>query len=407
MRKNLKYVLGVLLMLALVSLMAMPTYAKKAAKPKLSATKVVLIKKDTTTLKVKNYKGSVKWKTSKKAVATVSTKGKITAKKAGKANITATCGGKKLTCKVTVEDPKMSLAKLSVEEGATATLALNGNTQKITWSSSNKSVATVANGVVTGVTAGTAKITAKVGKHKYTCTVTVTPGFSESDYSVVYGTKETYVEFKFDASEVTKAQLEEEGFTVENGVASKTCICDTATYTFKRLPKNLNELKKIKLDKMFGPMAATISILPTWEDMNAQQGGMYNHPIYSLFEYCQGGNAISNAQKSGVYFSMQGTLNKGKYCYFKGATPANKYTPNVPYTFTLVEGPYILPAVSTPFGNKPERHMVLIEFAGDDSQRYCDVYKSAKDGNWYCWLDQWCHLVSSIKDYETVWAPMK
>ena len=54
------------------------------------------------TLKVRGTKKKVKWKTSKKSVATVNAKGKVTGKKAGKAVVTAKVKGKTLKCKVTV-----------------------------------------------------------------------------------------------------------------------------------------------------------------------------------------------------------------------------------------------------------------------------------------------------------------
>lgn len=47
-------------------------------------------------------KKKVSWKSSKKSVATVSAKGKVTAKKVGKAKITAKVAGKKYVCKVNV-----------------------------------------------------------------------------------------------------------------------------------------------------------------------------------------------------------------------------------------------------------------------------------------------------------------
>ena len=58
----------------------------------------------------------------------------------------------------------------------TATVApSNATNQNVTWSSSNTSVATVAqNGVVTGVAGGTAKITAKTSDGGYTASVTIT-----------------------------------------------------------------------------------------------------------------------------------------------------------------------------------------------------------------------------------------
>ena len=50
-----------------------------------------------------SYQTTVKYTTSNKKVATVSKKGVITAKKAGKATITVTCGKIKKTCKITVK----------------------------------------------------------------------------------------------------------------------------------------------------------------------------------------------------------------------------------------------------------------------------------------------------------------
>lgn len=55
-----------------------------------------------------NNISGVKWKSSKKSVATVSSAGTIKAKKKGTATITATVGGKKYSCKVTVYDKTMN-----------------------------------------------------------------------------------------------------------------------------------------------------------------------------------------------------------------------------------------------------------------------------------------------------------
>ncbi|MEE3468418.1 MAG: S41 family peptidase [Eubacterium sp.] len=77
--------------------------ASAAAKVKLSATSLTLKVGQKTTLKLKNATGKVTWKSSKKAVATVSTKGVVTGKKAGSAKITAKNNSKSYTCKVTVK----------------------------------------------------------------------------------------------------------------------------------------------------------------------------------------------------------------------------------------------------------------------------------------------------------------
>lgn len=69
----------------------------------------------------------------------------------------------------------LNKTKTSVTAGSSFTLkaTVSGTSQKVTWSSSNSKVAKVKNGKVTGVKAGTAKITASVGGKKVVCTVTV------------------------------------------------------------------------------------------------------------------------------------------------------------------------------------------------------------------------------------------
>ena len=67
----------------------------------------------------------------------------------------------------------------------TLQLKVDGATSKAKWSSSNKKVARVSSkGVVKGVKPGKAKITAKVGKKKYTCKITVKIGLDQTNVSL-------------------------------------------------------------------------------------------------------------------------------------------------------------------------------------------------------------------------------
>lgn len=71
--------------------------------PELSSKDITLEEGKSKTLKVNGTSSNVKWSSSKKSVATVSNKGVVRAKKAGKAVITAKCGKHSLKCKVTVK----------------------------------------------------------------------------------------------------------------------------------------------------------------------------------------------------------------------------------------------------------------------------------------------------------------
>lgn len=80
----------------------------EAATVKLNKKKLTLRKGKTFRLKVKGTKGKVTWKSSKKSVATVDQKGKVRAKKSGRATITAKVGSTTLKCKVTVKNATRS-----------------------------------------------------------------------------------------------------------------------------------------------------------------------------------------------------------------------------------------------------------------------------------------------------------
>lgn len=61
----------------------------------------------------------------------------------------------------------------------TATVTPNNTTDSIIWTSSDGSTATVVDGVVTGVSGGTAIITVTCGNYSATCTVTVTAYYED------------------------------------------------------------------------------------------------------------------------------------------------------------------------------------------------------------------------------------
>lgn len=129
------------------------------------------------TLKISGLaKRKVTWTTSNAKVATVK-KGKVVAKSAGKCTITAKVkNGKTLKCKVTVTDPaRLSETSLAITSVDSARLSVSGLLKrKVEWSSSNASVASVNNGVVTGRKAGQCTITAKVaGGKALKCKVSV------------------------------------------------------------------------------------------------------------------------------------------------------------------------------------------------------------------------------------------
>ena len=132
--------------------------------------------------------GKPSWSSSNTSVATVDSNGKVTAKAAGSAVITATYGGKNAQCVVTVNKPatpteppaevtlkvRPGSMELYLGETATFTATYSGASGKPTWESSDTSVATVdENGKVTAKAVGTAIIKVSYGGKTIKAAVTV------------------------------------------------------------------------------------------------------------------------------------------------------------------------------------------------------------------------------------------
>ena len=127
---------------------------------------------------------TVTWSTSDAAIVTVDN-GVVTAVAAGTATITAKAGDRTATCVVTVAKKVIAVTGITLSQSTatltegesltlSATVAPDDATDKtVTWSTSDASIVTVDNGVVTTVAAGTATITAKAGDRTATCVVTV------------------------------------------------------------------------------------------------------------------------------------------------------------------------------------------------------------------------------------------
>jgi len=136
---------------------------------------------------------TVTWSSDKTGIATVNPSGVVSGVAAGSATITASTSGKSGTATITVTAaPRpapvvttvtVSPTSVSVQVGSTSNLSAtvkdqNGNTmsgQTVTWASDKTNIATVnSSGVVTGVAAGSATISATSSGKSGTAAVTVT-----------------------------------------------------------------------------------------------------------------------------------------------------------------------------------------------------------------------------------------
>lgn len=127
---------------------------------------------------------SVSWESDNPSIATV-TGGTVTAIAEGSAKITAKAGEKSAVCKVSVtekpvavESVTLDITQTSVNLGESLQLTAtvlpdNAADKTVVWTSSDPSVAIVADGLVTTLSAGFTQITATAGGKTATCDITV------------------------------------------------------------------------------------------------------------------------------------------------------------------------------------------------------------------------------------------
>ena len=196
---------------------------------------------------------TVVWSSSNEAVATVSD-GTVTAAKAGTTEITATAGNVKATCTVTVSDPVYKVTDIKLTAAPSRRIAAgkkvklkasiapsNATDKSVTWTSSNKKVATVnAKGLVTfKKNAGGKKVTitatAKDGSKKFAkITLTCMKG---SVKSIKLSGKTTV---KSGKTTKLKAKV-----STKNGKANKTVIWSSSNTKLATVDKN-GKVKTVK-----------------------------------------------------------------------------------------------------------------------------------------------------------------
>ena len=166
----------VLAMLPAESTILPGTVCVTEAAPRISSSKLTLIKGQSRTLKITGLKKGQKitWKSSNSKIVAVNKAGKLQAKAKGSATITGTVSKRRYTCKVTVQAPKLNKTAVTLKVGQTYQLKLSGTNQKITWKSSNSKIVTVNKaGKLIAKSAGNATVTAQVNGIRFVCKVKI------------------------------------------------------------------------------------------------------------------------------------------------------------------------------------------------------------------------------------------
>lgn len=262
---------------------------------------------------------TVKWSSSNSSVVSVSG-GKLTAKKTGKAVITAeTVNGIEAKCTVTVKaDPtsiKLNKTSTTIEPRKTETLKVTLSPSNaydiLTWTSSNTKVAAISNGKITARAVGKATITAKTinGKTEK-CTVYVKKNVSNMKATLSTTT------YKYNGSARTPSVTLKDGskklvkgtdytVTYKNNKAIGTATVTikgkgnyygTLKKTFKIVPKTVT-IKTVTSPKPY-------QLKVTWKADKSASGYQITYSEYKDFGYATNKTISKNSTTSATFKNL-------------------------------------------------------------------------------------------------------
>lgn len=154
-----------------------------------------------------------------------------------------------------------------------------------------------------------------------------------------------------------------------------------ATFTFEKLPKNLEELKalpEISMDDPFKSAALALCALCVYSEDRENGAEMLN--------FLRGPRPMSPMELAFLNDRLMDGKNYVARSYFAGATPENEYTPTQPYTVKIISNQYS----KLEGGNYMQ---LWIHSGGADSPRSITLRKTG-GGTWYLWEQ---NLLSDIR----------
>ncbi|MCD8183424.1 MAG: Ig-like domain-containing protein [Bacteroides sp.] len=211
---------------------------------------------------------AVSWQSSNTAAATVNEDGVVTAVAAGTTTITVTThdGAKTDVCAVTVTNAPVAVTDVTLNKtilslgiGDTETLAAtvapaDATNPSVAWSTSDAAVATVADGVVTAVAAGTATITVTTtdGNKTAVCAVTVSDapkllmlGAKNEKFAFYDGTEIKYISGAPQVYKGILSSVELDGSIYGLLSTNNIMVKDDAVYTGDKVPQGASSINKL------------------------------------------------------------------------------------------------------------------------------------------------------------------
>lgn len=162
--------------------------------------------------------------------------------------------------------------------------------------------------------------------------------------------------------------------------AVKGAMSHKETFTFNTLPKSLSDLKAMpeaSLDSPYKTAALTVCALCAYAE--DRENGK------EILNFLRGPRPLSPMDVSFLNDRLMDGQTYIPRSFFEGATPANDYTPNVPY---------VLVVKSNQYSDANQGYKKLfVQSGGADSLRAV-ILRQTSDGKWMLWEQE---LLSGIR----------
>lgn len=146
------------------------------------------------------------------------------------------------------------------------------------------------------------------------------------------------------------------------------------TYTYDKLPQNLNDLKQLPgaqdLTDPYAVAALTIAALTRYNTSSRD--------CFEMLNYLRGPEPLSGAAIQFIRERLDGKPYK-TLSYFWGATPENNYTPSRPYKISVDSNQYSFQTD----GSGHEWASLLVTSGGADNPRHIKLRKKGSTGQWF------------------------
>lgn len=146
------------------------------------------------------------------------------------------------------------------------------------------------------------------------------------------------------------------------------------TYTYNKLPKNLDDLLELpgaaEMTDPYAVAALTVAALTRYGESTSD--------CIQMLNYLKGPESVSGYDAQFIRDRLQGK-SYIPYSYFHGATPQNNYTPSKPYKITVTSNQYSF----TTDGSGHEWCSLMVTSGGADNPRHIKLRKKGSTGQWF------------------------